>query len=78
MGFRSQGLGHSRVGSYRYRSLIDGLYTIYLIEALLEALYTPNSPPVFSFKGMFQGVLRLDGSRVRVSQGKRVVVGFRV
>ena len=29
---------------------------------------------VVPFKGRFQGVLRLDGSRFRVSQGKRVVV----
>ena len=29
------------MGSYRYRSLIEGLYT---------SLYTLNSPPVVSFK----------------------------
>ena len=34
MGFRAQGLaglcglGHFQVGSYRYRSLIEGLYTL--------------------------------------------------
>ena len=37
-------LGHFQVGSYRYRSLIEGLYTLYF---LIEALYTP---PVVSFK----------------------------
>ena len=39
-------LGHFQVGSYRFWSLIEGLY---LLEALLEALYTLNSPPVVSF-----------------------------
>ena len=33
------------MGSYRYRSLTEGPYTVYLIEAL----YTLNSPPVVSF-----------------------------
>ena len=37
-------LGHFQVGSYRYRSLIEGLY-----RSLVEALYTLNSPPVVSF-----------------------------
>ena len=36
-------LGHFQVCSYRYRSLIEGLYT------LMEALWKPlNSPPVHS------------------------------
>ena len=33
------------MGSSRYRSLIEGLYTL---ENLIEALYTLNSPPVVS------------------------------
>ena len=37
-------LGHFQVGSYRYRSLIEGLY----YRSLLEALCTLNSPPVAS------------------------------
>ena len=35
------------MGSYRYRSLIEGLYIPY--RSLMEALYTLNSPPVVSF-----------------------------
>ena len=41
-------LGHFPVGSYRYRSRIEGLYTLY--RSLIEALYTLNSPPVVAFK----------------------------
>ena len=40
-------LGHFQVGSYCYRSLIEGLYIPY--RSLIEALNTPNSPPVVSF-----------------------------
>ena len=37
------------MGSYRYRSLIEGL--LYLnYRSLIEALHTLNSPPVVSFK----------------------------
>ena len=36
-------LGHFQLGSYPYRSLIEGLYTL---RSLIEAL---NSPPVVSF-----------------------------
>ena len=35
-------LGHFQVGSQGYRR------SVYLLEALLEALYTLNSPPVVS------------------------------
>ena len=35
------------MGSYRYRSLIEGLYITY--RSLVEALYTLNSPPLASF-----------------------------
>ena len=35
------------MGSYRYRSLKEGLYTLY--RSLIEALYTLNSPPAVSF-----------------------------
>ena len=28
LGFRAYSLGHVQVGSYRYRSLIEGLYTL--------------------------------------------------
>ena len=37
------------MGSYRYRSLIEGLY-IYIYIHLIEALYTLNSPPVVFIK----------------------------
>ena len=40
-------LGHFQVGSYSYRSLVEG-YMPY--GSLIEALYTLNSPPVVSFK----------------------------
>ena len=43
-----QSLGHFQVGSYRYRSLIEGLYDM-PYRSLVEALYTLNSPPVVSF-----------------------------
>ena len=36
------------MGSYRYRSLIEGPY--YRKNSLIGALYTLNSPPVVSFK----------------------------
>ena len=29
LGFRPLNLGHFQVGSYRYRSLIEGVYTLY-------------------------------------------------
>ena len=32
------------MGSYRSRSLVEGLYTL----SLIEALYTLNSPPLVS------------------------------
>ena len=41
LGLQGFSLGHFQVGSYRYRSLIEGLYT------LIEPLYTLNSPPEF-------------------------------
>ena len=40
LNIRRLSLGHFQVGTYRYRSLIEGLYTI------REALQTLNSPPV--------------------------------
>ena len=39
-------LGYFQVGSYRYRSLIEGLCTY---RSLIEALKTLNSPSVVSF-----------------------------
>ena len=36
------------MGSYRYRSLLEGLYKPY--RSLIGALYTLNFPPVVSFK----------------------------
>ena len=47
-------LGHFQVGSYRYRSLIEGLYTFF--RSFIEALYTLNSPPVVSFNSGFQNL----------------------
>ena len=34
------------MASYRYRSSIEGLYTL---RSLIEGLYTLNSPPAVSF-----------------------------
>ena len=39
------GLRHFQVGSYPFRSIIEGLY----YRSLIAALYTLNSPPVVSF-----------------------------
>ena len=48
-------LGQFQVGSYRYRSLIEGLCTLY--RSLIEALYTLNSPPAVPFDYRFQGLV---------------------
>ena len=59
-------LGHFQVGSYRYRSLIEGLYTY---RSLMKALNPLNSPPVVSFNvwGLgFLGFSLIRGLRFRV------------
>ena len=44
------------MGGYRYRNLIEGLYTLY--RSPIEGLYTLNSPPVVSlnFGGAYESV----------------------
>ena len=69
------------MGSYRYRSLIEGLYIPY--RSLIEALCTLNSPPVVSFRSNSpapprppgleaeRGGLEGDRGNVRAAHGRR-------
>ena len=54
-------LGHFQVGSYRYRTPIEGLYIPY--RSRKEALYTPNSTPVVSFDQSLLGLSFVFASR---------------
>ena len=65
------------MGSYRYRSLIEGLIYLIYYRSLIEALYTLNSPPVVSFNLVLSSNtsgLMLDDTAAGIAEAYKVLV----